>query len=456
MKATLRRLLAVLAVMLSVGGVSVIASPVSAPTDSAGFAARIRIDGAIGPAMAEYMQRALRQAQADGARVVVLELDTPGGLSSSMRHMISAVLASPLPVIGYVAPGGARAASAGTYLLYACPLAAMAPTTHLGAATPIRMGARTPMPDASEAASSSTAAKPSADAEQTKTANDAVAYIRSLAQRHGRNAAWAEKAVRGAATLTADEALRANVINLLADNAQQLLAKADGRKVALASGTVTLHTAGLSVRDYAPGWRSRFLGVITNPTIAYLLLLAGIYGLVLEGFHPGAMLPGIAGGIALLIGLYALQMLPVDYAGLALMALGVALVIGEVLSAGIGAMGVGGVIAFVLGSIMLFDRDVPGFGVDVGVIAGIAVCAIATLGAIIWFVVRARHRRKASGDDVLLDARGPLLQALPAGGQSWAMIRGERWRVTGDAALAAGAEVRVLARDGLVLRVEAA
>lgn len=453
----IRNTIAALTLCLGLFGLGLPSPAASMPADGA-FVARIHIDGAIGPAMAEYMQRAMVRARDDGARAVIVRIDTPGGLSASMRQMIGAVLASPIPVLGYVAPGGARAASAGTYLLYACSLAAMAPTTHLGAATPIELGRHTPMPAPLPAAPASAGStrRGGGDAEQTKTVNDAVAYIRSLAQRHGRNADWAEKAVRGAATLTADEALKQHVIDLVAANADALLRGADGRRVRTAEGVQTLHLAGLAIRDYAPGWRSRFLGVITQPTLAYLLLLAGLYGLVLEAFHPGALLPGIGGGICLLIGLYAMQMLPVNYAGLALMALGLGLVVAEVLTAGIGALGIGGVIAFVLGSIMLFDHSVPGFGVDTGVIAGLGLCAIVSLAAILWYVMRARRRRKASGDDVLIGSSGPLLDALAAGGQSWAMIHGERWKVTAEDALPAGASVRVTAREGLVLRVVAA
>lgn len=442
-----------------------------------GFAARIVLDGPIGPAAAEYFGKALANATGDGATVVVLQIDTPGGLAESMRQIVSAILASRMPVIGYVAPDGARAASAGTYILYACQLAAMAPATHLGAATPVSIGGSTPMPlpkpPATPAPSSGSspgkvppagpAAKPAAapeagggDAEAHKVLNDAIAYIRSLAELRHRNADWAEQAVRGAATLTADDAVKEHVADFIATDVADVLRQADGRQVTLGTDVVTLHTANLAVRDYAPGWRTSFLGIITNPTIAYLLLLAGIYGLVLEALHPGALFPGVAGAIALLIGLYALQLLPVNYAGLALMALGVALLLAEAFVPAYGTLGAGGIIAFVIGSIMLFDTGVPGYALNVGVIGGIAASGIGLLAVILWLVVRARRAHVVSGDRYMLDARGELLAPLEAGRDGEAMIFGERWRVRSDSPLPAGTPVRVVRRDGLLLWVERA
>ncbi len=458
----LRMALSACAVLLAVMLLS------SAATGAAGgqrFVAQIDLDGAIGPAAAEYVHDALDRAQRDGARAVILRMDTPGGLSASMRRIIADILASDIPVITYVAPGGARAASAGTYILYASHLAAMAPATHLGAATPVSLGGGTPMPlpiqRGKAPASGSSASEPPAGAgsgaEANKVLNDAIAYIRSLAQLRGRNAEWAESAVRGAATLTANEALKKKVIDFIAPDVDSLLRQADGRTVRMATGESTLHVAGLDVRTYDPGWRTRFLGVITNPTMAYLLLIAGLYGLLLEAFHPGALFPGIAGAICLLIGLYALQLLPVNYAGLALMALGVVLVVAEVLTPTLGALGISGVAAFTVGSIMLFHSDVPGFSVNEGVIAGLALSAIITLGGVIWLLMRARRARVFSGDAQLVDHRGQLLEPLPAGGEAWARINGERWRVRSNSGepLPDGTRVRASKRDGLVLWVDA-
>ena len=418
-----------------------------------GFVARIELTGPIGPAAAEYVDDSLQRANHDGADAIVLQLDTPGGLSESMRQIIASLLASRQPVLGYVAPGGARAASAGTYILYACQIAAMAPATHLGAATPVQLGGENPMPFGNTPASAGTAAKPAADAETTKVLNDAIASIRSLAQLNGRNAEWAEQAVRGAATLTADEALQKHVIDLIANDTDALLAHADGRHVRIAGNDITLHVAGLAVRDYAPGARTRFLGIITNPTIAYMLLLAGVYGLVLEAFHPGALLPGVAGAICLLIGLYALQLLPVNYAGLTLMALGIGLMLTEALFPSVGAIGLGGVIAFVLGSVMLFKSGVPGYGVNLGVIGGIAISAMVVLALLLRLVMKSRRARPFNGDGQMLLTTGELLQPVTAGGESWARVSGEQWRVRCESALPAGARVRVVGRDGLLLRV---
>lgn len=445
-------------------------SPDSA--NNAGFVARIQLNGPIGPAAAEYFDSAAQQAIDEGAAAIVLQIDTPGGLSSSMRQIVSSMLAAKVPVLAYVAPNGARAASAGTYILYAAQIAAMAPATHLGAATPVPIDSvlpspakpdpgteDKPAPDKSDSAKSqpdtNAASKPAAtaDAEANKVLNDSVAYIRSLAQLRGRNADWAEQAVRGAATLTASEAAAEGVIDFIATSSTDLLAQADGREVRVDERSVTLKLKNMEIRDYAPNWRSRFLGVITDPTIAYLLLLAGIYGLVLEALHPGGLLPGVAGAICLLIGLYALQMLPVNYAGLALMALGVGLLVAEAFTPAYGTLGIGGTAAFVFGSIMLLDTDVPGYSINLGVIGGIAAGAFGLLALVIWLVVRSRRALVISGDQQMLDAHGEMLDALSSGGVAQARFLGERWQVRSDQALPVGTRVRVLRRDGLTLWV---
>ena len=436
-------------------------SAVAEHANSNGMVAQIALDGPIGPASAEYFDDASKHAVADGALAIVLRLDTPGGLSDSMRQIITRMLACKVPVLVYVAPGGARAASAGTYILYAGQIAAMAPATHLGAATPVTLGDSTPMPlpntgeqPASAKSSDQGASDDNDDAESQKTLNDAIAYIRSLAQLRGRNAAWAEQAVRGAATLTASEAAQQHVIDFVATDVPDLLAHADGRQVQAGDRSITLKLKGLRVRDYAPSARTQFLATITHPTIAYLLLLVGIFGLLLEALHPGAMLPGIVGGICLLIGLYALQLLPVNYVGLALMALGVALLVAEAVNPTIGALGVGGVISFVVGSVMLMHTGVPGYGVNLGVIAGIAVCAAALLGLILWLLVRSRNSRLVTGDRAMLADVAELLEPVDATGETWVRVRGERWRAHCAMALSAGARVRIVRRQGLLLWVE--
>jgi membrane-bound serine protease (ClpP class) len=435
---------------------------VAGKPSSPGMVAQLALDGPIGPAAAEYFDDASTRAVGDGAVAIVLRLDTPGGLSESMRQIIASMLACKVPVLVYVAPGGARAASAGTYILYAGQIAAMAPATHVGAATPVRLGGGTPLPlpkigeqpATPDAASKPASAAEDGDAESHKVLNDSIAYIRSLAQLRGRNAEWAEQAVQGAATLTASEAAQQHVIDFVAADIADLLTQADGRKVQLGDRAVSLRLKGAAVRDYAPNARSRFLAIITNPTIAYLLLLAGIAGLFLEATHPGVLLPGIAGGICLLVGLYALQLLPVNYAGLALMALGVGLLAAEAVSPTVGALGIGGVISFVVGSVMLMNTGVPGYEVNIGVIAGIAVSAAALIALIVRLMMHARRSRQFTGDAAMLREVAQLLEPVAAGGEAWANVQGERWRVRCESALPAGARARILRRQGMLLWVE--
>ena len=423
-------------------------------------AAVLEIDGPIGPATSGYFEKAQAKALAAGVDLIVLRLDTPGGLDSAMRGIIRDILASPLPVVVWVGPGGARAASAGTYILYASHIAAMAPATNLGAATPIPVGGswpaqKTPKPeDASKPANPGATPPPAPqiDAEELKTVNDAVAYIRGLAEKRGRNADWAEQAVRSAASLSAEQALKLKVVDLLAEDVPDLLRKIDGRSVQTSAGAVTLHSAGAVIDKFEPDWRMRVLAVLTNPTIAYVLLLVGIYGLLLEGYHPGAILPGVVGGIALLLALYALQLLPVNYAGLGLIVLGVALLVAETYATTFGALGVGGIIAFVLGSVLLLDTDVPGFGINLGVIFGIALCAALLLALMLFLILRARRAPVVTGGGAMIGQTAEVLEAFS--GEGWAMLLGERWRVRCAVPLPAGAQVRVTQIDGLLLTVE--
>jgi membrane-bound serine protease (ClpP class) len=423
--------------------------------------ALIELDGPIGPASSSYVAQARAQAVDQGAAVIVLRLDTPGGLDVAMRDIVKTILASPVPVICWVGPGGARAASAGTYVLYACHVAAMAPGTNLGAATPIPLGGSWPSPkqrDDTPAGANDKAVTPEKsapeypDAAQTKTVNDAVAYLRSLAEQRGRNADWAEEAVRGGASLSAQAALQRQVIDLLATDVDDLLRKCDGRAVQLASGTVNLSIGKYELRRLAPGWRLELLAVIGNPTVAYLLLLVGIYGLLLEGYHPGAILPGVVGAISLLLAAYALQMLPVNYAGLALILLGIAMVVAETFTPTFGLLGLGGIVAFVFGSVLLMDTDVPGYRINLGVIAGIAFSSATLFSALLWLLWRARHARVVTGGEALIGATVCALETIETEG--WAEIRGERWRVNSTKPLRTGQQARVLAREGLTLRVE--
>jgi membrane-bound serine protease (ClpP class) len=381
-------------------------------------------------------------------------MDTPGGLASSMRDIIHDILASPIPVIGYVAPAGARAASAGTYILYASHLAAMAPSTHLGAATPVQIGGGllpSSKDDKDKKDEKKSATAPTT-AGEAKAINDAIAYIRSLAQLRGRNAEWAEQAVREAATLTANEAKDKRVIDFVADNLTDLLRQADGRTVKVDGRDVTLKTAGLKTEAIEPTWRNKFLNIITNPNIAYLLLLAGIYGLLFEFWSPGAIFPGVIGGISLLIGLYALNLMPVNYAGVGLLLLGMALMTAEAFIPSFGVLGLGGIAAFVIGSLFLFRGDVPGFQVAWQAVAATAVASVAFLVIAVAAVWRAHGRKAVTGDRALLGETGQVMNW--SGGQGDVHVHGERWHATSSTALSPGQRVRIVERRDLTLSVE--
>jgi membrane-bound serine protease (ClpP class) len=447
-----------------------------APPAAGGRAALVLLTGAIGPATSAYVTRALNDAARDGTAVVILQIDTPGGLDTAMRDIIQAILASNVPVVSYVAPGGARAASAGTYILYASHVAAMAPGTNLGAATPVAVGGEgsggaapesAPQPRAPGPSTSPPEANPAAPAPapatgtpaaapmstlERKSVNDAVAYIRSLAALHGRNADWAEDAVRNASSLSADEALNRHVVELIASDVPDLLHQLDGRSTRIGGRELTLHTADLRVDRIAPDWRVRLLATLAHPTIAYGLLLIGIYGLLLEGYNPGAILPGVAGAIALLVALYAFQLLSVNYAGLGLMALGIGLIITEHFVAAFGSLVIGGLVAFVIGSLMLFDSGVPGLGVAHSVIAGVSLAGGLLAAAIVRLATRARRRPVSTGTEAMI---GALVEAAADIGERGVVrYEGELWNARTSMPLRAGQSARIVRVDGLTLRVE--
>jgi membrane-bound serine protease (ClpP class) len=411
----------------------------------------VDLKGAVGPVSADFVVRGLHRAAAAGAAIVVLRIDTPGGLDRSMRQIIRAILSSPVPVAGYVAPSGARAASAGTYILYACQIAAMAPGTNVGAATPVGLfGGDTKAPESKPSGKIKTKQVRPPNAEMTKVTNDAVAYIRSLAKLHGRNADWAERAIRQAASLPADEALKLNVIDLTADNLRQLLAKLNGRTVRMQGTTRTLELAGATVVPVEPGFRTRLLSILTDPNVAFILLLLGAYGLIIEFSHPGLFAPGVVGAISLLLGLLALSIIPIDLAGLGLTVLGIGLMVAEAFVPSFGALGIGGVIAFVLGSLMAFDT--PGFRLAWPVVVGATIVSAGLFLLVLAMLVRARRRPHSSGDAALLGADARVLSWAGEEGEVRAL--GERWRARADRPLSADQKVRVVGRDGLTLLVE--
>lgn len=422
----------------------------------------LTVQGAISPASADYLLRGLAKANEDRVHLLVIEMDTPGGLDTAMRDIIKAILASRVPVATYVSPKGARAASAGTYILYASHIAAMAPATNLGAATPVELapggqpGAPdkpVPPPKPGDTPDAQKPAEPPAgDARTRKVVHDAAAYIRGLAELRGRNVEWAERAVREAVSLPASEALELKVIDLVAVDLDDLLKQVHGRVIAVDGATVTLDTAHVEIERAQPDWRSRLLAVIGDPSIAYILMLLGIYGLIYEFANPGMLFPGVVGGICLLLGLFALQVMPISYVGLALMILGIVLMISEAFLPSFGALGLGGIIAFVIGSVMLIDTDVPGYGIPWMLIVPVALSSALFSFFVVGMAVKARARPVVTGAEEMIGACGEVLDDFEHDG--WAHIHGERWKIHSAVPLARGSRVRVRARHDLTLDVE--
>lgn len=442
---------------------------------------RMEVRGAIGPATSNYVLEGLEHAEATNAALVLIEMDTPGGLDTAMREIIKGILGSRVPVVTWVSPSGSRAASAGTYILYASHVAAMASATNLGAATPVAIGGGgPPMPtpprperDARDGGSDSKAGDTQGDEEaepganesdepdqspasgtamEKKSVNDAVAYIRSLAELRGRNAEWAEAAVREAESLSAEDALDKNVIDVVADSLEELLSAIDGRTVKVGDTEQQLATSDLVVEEFEADWRTQLLATITNPNIAYMLLLAGVYGLLLEGYNPGALVPGIVGAICLLLALFAFQVLPVNYAGLGLMLLGLILMIAEAFAPSFGALGLGGIVAFVIGSIILMDSDVPGFQISRILIGSVAGASSALMLGLMYMMVRSFRRPVVSGAEQMVGSTGEALEDFVGEGQVF--VHGERWKARVDGEIKRGDSIRVTGMRGLELDVE--
>ncbi len=419
----------------------------------------VELDGPLGPATADLILRSIEDAEEAGGRALVIRMDTPGGLDKSMRAVVKGILAAEVPVITYVAPDGARAASAGTYIAFASHIAAMAPATNIGSSTPVSMGAPPPTPggapeEAPEGDGDDAPARrpeQSADAMTRKVINDAVAYLQSLAELRGRNVEWAEETVRYGANLRASEALEKNVIDHIAPDLPTLLSRIDGTSVTVGSRTVTLDVANAGVRRVETDWRHDLLAVITDPTIAYGLLIFGIYGLILEFYSPGMVFPAVIGVICLLLGAYGLQMLPINYAGLALILVGIALMVAEVFTPTLGIMGFAGAVAFVLGSLMLMDTEAPGYQVPLLVVGAFAaVTAGLTLFAI-GAAVRARQQKQVAGEEGMIGRTAEAMEDFSETGWVWAF--GERWKASTDAPVKKGQKVRITSIEGLTLIV---
>jgi membrane-bound serine protease (ClpP class) len=428
----------------------------------------LTLEGAVSPATADYVVRGIRQAADRNAGLVVLRMDTPGGLDTAMREIIKGILGSPVPVASFVTPEGARAASAGTFILYASHIAAMAPATNVGAATPVPIGIGGPREDPEkkeprkakeEGEKDSSAKKPEEDKKAPpkgdmtqKQINDAAAYIRSLAQLRGRNADWGESAVREAASISAEEAMRLKVIEIIASNLDDLLKQVDGRKMTVQGVERTLNTAQAEIVEIEPDWRSRLLAVIANPGVALILMMIGIYGIIFEFSNPGFVLPGVVGGICLLLALYAFHLLPVNYVGLGLILLGIAFIVAEAFMPSFGVLGIGGTVALIIGAVILIEPGAGAYEVPLSFIITLGVVSGLTVFAIVAMAAKARQRQVVSGVENIVGAPGVVLDDMDT--QGWARVQGENWRVVSSVPLRRGQKVRVARIDGLTLGVE--
>lgn len=423
----------------------------------------ISIDGPIGPATSDYVLNGLDEAINTSAELVLLKIDTPGGLDTAMRDIIQGIISSPVPVVTFVSPSGARAASAGTYILYASHIAAMAPATTLGAATPVSIGGMpelpgSPQPSDEEPLEDNEKIEQPSDnkhmpnAMQNKIINDAAAYIRGLAQLRGRNEEWAEEAVRSGSSLSAEEAINNNVIDLIANSIQDLLIKLDNYSVKILGEERKLVTATTSINYFEPDWRNKLLSVITDPNILPILMTLGMFGLIYEMLNPGFVFPGVLGGICILLALYAAQVLPINYAGLALILLGILFMIGEAFVPSFGALGIGGVIAFVIGSIILIDTDYEGYGISIPFISTFALANALFFFTMLSMVLKARHKPIVSGREELIGSAGEVIEAVENYGR--VRVHSENWQAKSNVPIPPGQNIRVTGIEGLTLIVE--
>ncbi|MCG9630811.1 nodulation protein NfeD [Vibrio sp. Isolate30] len=431
----------------------------------------IEVNGGIGPATSDYLTREIEQAHDEQAKLVILKMNTPGGLDSSMRDIIRSITTSPVPIATWVGPAGSRAASAGTYILLASHIASMAPGTNLGAATPVSLGGGkapsdplSPQDDSNQEDKANESEQGDINQENSeqvkattamekKVINDAAAYIVSLAKLHNRNEEWAEKAVREAASLDSENALALNVIDFMASDLPQLIEMTNGRNVTINGVSQEIQLNDVAFVEREQDWRFSLLSVLTNPNVAYILMLIGIYGLLLEFYNPGVGLPGVLGGICLLLAMYSLQMLPVSYAGLALILLGIALMIAEAFSPSFGIFGLGGVAAFSLGSIMLMDTEVPGYQIALPLIIGISLFSVAFIVMTISMLVRVRNKPVTTGMEAVVGETGKVVSGFPGSGR--VLVEGEVWQAKCISELQVGQSIRVTKLDGLLLDVEA-
>ncbi len=432
---------------------------IGSATASAGDVWLVPLDGAVGPASVDLVIRAIEDADAENAAALIIRMDTPGGLDKSMRDLVKVILSADVPIITYVSPDGARAASAGTYIAYASHIAAMAPASNIGSSTPVSIAPQSPAsprptPPSPTRPADSEPAEPgpiAGDAMTNKVVNDAAAYLQSLAELRGRNVEWAEKTVRQGANLRASEALEQNVVDLIATDLDDLLQQLDGREVQLHGQVVTLQTGGAQIVRVQVDWRHEFLSIIADPSIAYGLLIIGIYGLILEFYNPGLFFPAVIGVICLLLGTYGLQMLPINYVGIALIIIGIGMMVAEVVTPTLGVLGIGGVVAFVFGSVMLIDSDLPGYQVPMAMIAAFALTSAALSFFVVGAAFRARKQQVVTGKEAMLGAQVVALEGFSGHGRVRAF--GEVWQAQSDQPLTKDQTAIVTAIDGLTLIV---